>query len=49
MGKDVNFTVYPGTGHGFANEHNPLGNWDDEAAAQAWERALVFLKAELSG
>ena len=49
MGKDVSFTIYPGTGHAFANEHNPLGTRDDDAAAQAWDRSLAFLKAELSG
>ena len=48
MGKDVSFTIYPGTGHAFANEHNPLGTRDDDAAAQAWDRSLAFLKAELS-
>jgi carboxymethylenebutenolidase len=47
MGKDVTFVVHPGTGHAFANEHNPLGTQDDEAAARAWASALTFLKANL--
>lgn len=47
MGKDVSFTVYPGTGHAFANEENALGTYDAEAAATAWSRALAFLHAQL--
>jgi carboxymethylenebutenolidase len=48
MGKDVEFTVYPGTGHAFANEENPLGTHDTDAAKVAWERAVDFLKAKLT-
>jgi carboxymethylenebutenolidase len=47
MGKDVEFIVYPGTGHAFANEENPLGNLDEGAAKTAWERATAFLKDKL--
>ena len=47
MGKDVSFTVYPGTGHAFANEENPIGTHNAEAAATAWSRALTFLHAKL--
>jgi carboxymethylenebutenolidase len=47
MGKDVEFIVYPGTGHAFGNEENPLGTRDDEAAATAWDRATTFLNAKL--
>jgi carboxymethylenebutenolidase len=47
MGKDVDFTVYPGTGHAFANEEDPLGNYDAEAAKTAWDRAIAFLKSSL--
>ena len=43
LGKDVNFHVYPGTGHGFTNEENPLGSWDEDATATAWGRALELL------
>ena len=46
-GKDVSFTVYPETGHGFANEENPLGNWNEVAAKQAWSRAVAFLHEKL--
>ena len=47
--KDVTFTVYPGTGHAFANESNALGTHDDAAAAVAWDRAVAFLKANVPG
>jgi len=48
LGKDVEFIVYPGTGHAFGNEENPLGTRDDDAAATAWDRATTFLKAKLA-
>tara|TARA_Y100000590_G_scaffold133421_1_gene152553 strand:- start:564 stop:1244 length:681 start_codon:yes stop_codon:yes gene_type:complete len=47
VGRDVVFHVYEGTGHGFANEENPLGTWDEAAAATAWARTLAFLGAHL--
>jgi carboxymethylenebutenolidase len=47
MGKDVEFIVYPGTGHAFANEENPLGTHDTDAAKTAWDRAVAFLKSKL--
>jgi carboxymethylenebutenolidase len=47
MGKDVTFTVYPGTGHAFANETDAIGTYDAEAAATAWSRAVAFLKANV--
>lgn len=47
MGKDVTLTVHPGTGHAFANEENPLGTRDDEAAATAWSAAVAFLEANV--
>ena len=46
-GRDVVFHVYEGTGHGFANEENPLGAWDEAAAAMAWARTVAFLGAHL--
>ena len=46
-GRDVVFHVYEGTGHGFANEENPLGTWDEAAAAMAWARTVTFLGAHL--
>ena len=46
-GRDVVFHVYEGTGHGFANEENPLGTWDEAAAAMAWARTVTFLGTHL--
>ncbi|MEC8974256.1 MAG: dienelactone hydrolase family protein [Actinomycetota bacterium] len=43
LGKDVNFHIYEGTGHAFANEENALGTYDSEAANTAWERTLNLL------
>lgn len=47
MGKDVTVEVYPGTGHAFANEHDPLKTYDAEAADLAWSRTLAFLRSNL--
>ncbi len=47
MGKSVTFHVYPGTGHGFTNEEDPLGTYDPEAASLAWSRTLAHLRANL--
>lgn len=47
QGKDVSFTVYPGTGHAFASGHNALGTQDDDAGGKAWSAALDFLRANL--
>lgn len=46
-GKDVTFVVYPGLGHAFANEEDPLGNYDEPAAQQAWARTIDFLETSL--
>ena len=47
LGKDVSFTVYPGTGHAFASGHNALGTQDEDACGEAWDKAITFLKANL--
>ena len=47
MGKDVEFIVYPGTGHAFANEKDALGTYDADAAKTALDRAVSFLKSKL--
>ena len=47
MGKDVEFFFYPGTGHAFANEEDPLGNYDADAAKTALDRAVAYLKANV--
>ncbi len=43
MGKNVTFHVYPGTGHAFTNEENPLGTYDQAATETSWGRALALL------
>jgi carboxymethylenebutenolidase len=48
MGKDVEFIVYPGTGHAFGNEENALGTHDEGAAKTAWDRATAFLRSKLT-
>jgi carboxymethylenebutenolidase len=47
MGRDVTFHVYDGTGHPFANEEDPFGTYDADAAALAWTRTLDLLDAHL--
>ncbi|MBT8240457.1 MAG: dienelactone hydrolase family protein [Acidimicrobiia bacterium] len=47
MGKDVELKVYPGTGHAFANEENPLGTHDEEASAQSWAETLELFRSTL--
>ena len=47
LGKEVEMFIYPGTDHAFFNDtraevHNA------EASAQAWERTLAFLRAQLA-
>ncbi len=48
MGKDVVFEMHPGTGHAFANEENALGTHDEAAAADAWTKAVAFLRDRLT-
>src|SRR3954468_9962448 len=47
MGKDVQFTVHPGTGHAFMSPHNALGTLDAELAATIWPGVLAFLHEQL--
>lgn len=47
LGKDVEFKIYPGTGHAFANEENPLGTHNADAAATAWAETLELLRSTL--
>jgi carboxymethylenebutenolidase len=47
LGKDVEFHIYPGAGHAFANETNAIGTYNEEAARTAWVRTLEFLRAKL--
>ena len=46
-GKKVDFKIYPGAGHAFANVNNPWGGYRPAAAKDAWMRTLAFLHREL--
>ncbi len=46
-GKDVSFTVYPGSGHAFTNEHDPLGTYDKDLDASTWAETLELFNNEL--
>lgn len=47
MGNDVTIFVYPGTGHAFFNETNPMGTYNADAAKTAWDRSIAFLREKL--
>jgi carboxymethylenebutenolidase len=44
---DVEFFYYP-AGHAFHNDKDKLGTYQAEAAKQAWQRTVEFLKANLT-
>jgi len=46
-GKKVDFKIYPGAGHAFANENNAFGTYKAPAAKDAWVRTTAFLRREL--
>src|SRR5690606_27723980 len=47
LGKDVQVTVHPGSGHAFMNPYNPLGTLDEELGARVWPGVCEFLHATL--
>lgn len=47
-GREVEFHIYPGTGHWFAEPNRP-DVYDAEATELVWERTLAFLTAHLGG
>jgi carboxymethylenebutenolidase len=47
LGKDVSFTVHPGTGHAFMNPHNALGTLDEDLAGTLWPDVVAFLHDQL--
>ena len=47
LGKDVSFTIEPGTRHAFGNETNAMGSYDKEAAERCWADSVSFLKSHL--
>jgi carboxymethylenebutenolidase len=46
MGKDVRLLVYPKVGHAFFN--NTGGNYNAEAAEDAWQRTVAFFRAHVT-
>ena len=44
-GKTFEKIVYPGAGHGFNNDTGP--NWNEQAAYDAWDKALAWFKKYL--
>ncbi|MFT7473384.1 MAG: carboxymethylenebutenolidase [Verrucomicrobiales bacterium] len=47
MGKNVTFTVYPGTGHAFTNEDDPLGTYNPELDRMTWGSMLALFEGAL--
>jgi carboxymethylenebutenolidase len=47
MGKDVQVTVHPGTGHAFMGPHNALGTLNEPLAAEIWPGVVQFLRETL--
>ena len=46
-GKRVDFKIYPGAGHAFANSTNPFGTYKPDYAKDAWARTSKFFDKEL--
>jgi carboxymethylenebutenolidase len=47
LGKDVQLTVHPGTGHAFMGPHNALGTLDEALAERIWPEVTAFLHDRL--
>jgi len=47
LGKQIEVTIYPGADHAFFNESRPEV-YNAEAAADAWQRTVKFLREHLS-
>lgn len=47
LGKDLSVTIYPGAGHGFANETGK--GYNEAAAKDAWSKTVAFLAKHLKG
>ena len=47
LGKNVDITVYEGSGHAFMAPHNALGTRDEDLYAQIWPKATAFLHEHL--
>jgi carboxymethylenebutenolidase len=47
LGKDVELTFHD-AGHGFMNEENPMGAWDEGLAAELWPSTIDFFRTTLA-
>jgi carboxymethylenebutenolidase len=47
LGKDVELAVHS-AGHGFMNEENPMGSYDEALATSIWGELTTFFHAQLS-
>ncbi len=47
LGLTVDFKIYEGRGHAFANEENVFGTYSDDDDADAWRRTVAFLREHL--
>jgi len=43
LGKSVDFKIYPGRGHAFANENDVFGTFDPDDERDTWQRTVTFL------
>jgi carboxymethylenebutenolidase len=46
--KDYEFVTYPDTQHAFFNDEHPEPQYNPAAAADAWEKTIVFFRDKLS-
>jgi carboxymethylenebutenolidase len=47
LGKQIEVMIYPGADHAFFNDQRPQV-YNAEAAADAWQRTIAFLREHLS-
>jgi len=47
LGNDVIFEVHEGSGHGFTNEEDPLGNYDADLTTATWTSTVGLLRSTL--
>jgi carboxymethylenebutenolidase len=47
LGKSVDFKIYPGRGHAFANEDDVFGTFDPDDERDTWARTVPFLHEHL--
>jgi carboxymethylenebutenolidase len=47
LGKDVSFEYIPDTGHAFANEDNPFGTHNPDAALKTWTHSVEWLRRQV--